>query len=269
MKKIFTFIVLALSVVSCSKESNPETNTYVETSVKKNTNSFTDGYYGQMHNDILDIYYANYDYSNDDIELMENAVEEYLTTYSSSVSLTDLKQSNPSLYNYSQKLYNTKGNVEKIKLLFQEIHNDGLSTKDAFDYSIQLIQIFEDYEGDITAFNVNLNLFKEKIVKDKSLEINLKEDLLRAVEIAEYSHMYWYEILNINSLNEQNDSTYSTMNKRKRIAVIAGGDVAGALTGIQSGLVNYASLVFGPWGGAAALAGTAAVGSLNAAGILR
>jgi len=55
----------------------------------------------------------------------------------------------------------------------------------------------------------------------------------------------------------------------RRIAVIAGGDVAGALTGIQSGLVGYASLVFGPWGGAIAMAGTAAIGSLNAARVLR
>lgn len=81
--------------------------------------------------------------------------------------------------------------------------------------------------------------------------------------------MYWYEIVNINTLAKANSLYTANRVDTRRIAVIAWGDVAGALTGIQSGLVGYASLVFGPWGGAIAMAGTAAIGSLNAARVLR
>ncbi len=149
------------------------------------------------------------------------------------------------------------------------MYDDGLSSKVSYDYSIELIEIFEQYEGDVDAFKSNINLYRDKVSQDNLIDSELKQNLLRAINIAEYSHMYWYEIVNINSLAKANSFYSANKVDTRKIVVIAGGDVAGALTGIQSGLVGYASLVFGPWGGAIAMAGTAAIGSLNAARVLR
>lgn len=95
------------------------------------------------------------------------------------------------------------------------------------------------------------------------MDAELKLNLNYAIDIAEYSHKYWYEIKVI-ELPE-----YSAKGWSQKVAIIAGGDTAGALTGIQTGLVGYASLVFPGWGGVVALGATAAIGSLNAARILR
>jgi hypothetical protein len=38
-------------------------------------------------------------------------------------------------------------------------------------------------------------------------------------------------------------------------------DAVGAMTGVQTGLVGYATMFAGPWGGAAALIGSAALSS--------
>lgn len=269
MKKIMMLMTFFLGITSCSTDSQSEINTDADKSVKMSSSSAAGLNYGQMHNDILEIYYEDYDYANSDLDLMEGAVEEYLIESSSPITFNDVKLLNPNLQSYSQQLYRTEGNVSEIKDLFQKMYDDGLSSKVSYDYSIELIEIFEQYEGDVDAFKSNINLYRDKVSQDNLIDSELKQNLLRAINIAEYSHMYWYEIVNINSLAKANSFYSANKVDTRKIVVIAGGDVAGALTGIQSGLVGYASLVFGPWGGAIAMAGTAAIGSLNAARVLR
>lgn len=269
MKKMLSIMVLFIGVISCTTENDVDTNQ--DSSDQKGFKS-TGINYGKMHNDILEIYYADYDYNSSDILLMENSVEEYLLENESPVTFNEVKSSNAELYHYSQKLYTTEGNVNEIKNLFKEINEEGLSSQKSYDYSLELLEIFELYEGDVSAFTDKLDLYRTKVNTDSSIDENLKNNLLNAVAIAEYSHMYWYEIVGIDANLDSNSTSTAYYGKKvdtRRIAVIAGGDVAGALTGIQSGLVGYASLVFGPWGGAIAMAGTAAVGSLNAARVLR
>lgn len=270
MKKVLSIIMLFIGITSCTTENDIGTNQ--EGQRQKDLKSRDGINYGEMHNDILEIYYADYDYNSNDVSLMENAVEEYLIENESTVTFNDVKSSNSVLYYYSQKLYATAGKVNDIKNLFKEINEEGLSTQKAYDYSLELLEIFELYEGDVVTFTEKLNIYRIKVNSDSSIDGNLKNNLLKAVEIGEYSHMYWYEIVGIDAnldSNSANAANYGGKVDTRRIAVIAGGDVAGALTGIQSGLVGYASLVFGPWGGAIAMAGTAAVGSLNAARVLR
>lgn len=270
MKKVLSIMMLFIGVTSCTTENDVHKNQ--DGQDQKDLKARDGVNYGQMHNDILEIYYEDYDYNSSDISLMENAVEEYLVENESPVTFNDVKSSNAALYHYSQKLYTTEGNVSEIKNLFKEINEEGLSSQKSYEYSLELLDIFELYEGDVVAFNDKLNLYRTKVNTDGSIDGDLKSNLLNAVEIAEYSHMYWYEIVGIDANLDSysaNAAYYGRKVDTRRIAVIAGGDVAGALTGIQSGLVGYASLVFGPWGGAIAMAGTAAVGSLNAARVLR
>lgn len=264
MKKILLLFTVVSGFWSCSNEFNS-----AENEKKSNENvgmklSLEDLNVGQMHNDILDIYYATNDYNSDDITVMEGAVDQYFeNNFPETVSFSTIKDLNPNLYRYSVRLNNAQGNVAEIKNLFRDIHQDGLSSTMAYNYSLELVEIFEEYEGDIPNFKDKIVDYRAKVNNDSTLDTELKLNLNYAIDIAEYSHKYWYEIKEIEL------PQYGAKGWTQKVAIIAGGDTAGALTGIQTGLVGYASLVFPGWGGVVALAATAAIGSLNAARILR
>lgn len=95
MKKVLSIMMLFIGVTSCTTENDVHTNQDGQDQKDLKARDFVN--YGQMHNDILEIYYEDYDYNSSDISLMENAVEEYLVENESPVTFNDVKSSNAAL----------------------------------------------------------------------------------------------------------------------------------------------------------------------------
>lgn len=97
MKKMMMLMTFFLGIISCFSDSQSEVNTDADKSAKMSSSSVAGLNYGQMHNDILEIYYEDYDYATNDLVLMEGAVEEYLIESSSPITFNDVKLLNPNL----------------------------------------------------------------------------------------------------------------------------------------------------------------------------
>jgi len=96
-------------------------------------------------------------------------------------------------------------------------------------------------EGDIISFELETSRYRNKVNSDSIIDNQLFMWLNYTIDIAEYFHKYWYEIKRINI---PNDSNYLAKGWQQKFVTIAAGDVAGALTGIQSGLVATATVFF-------------------------
>jgi hypothetical protein len=140
------------------------------------------------------------------------------------------------------------------------MREDEISSYEQHFNSKNLMNLLKQYEGNPELFNENIVIFENNILNNNQLDSTFKEELLYAISIAKNSHYYWHE-------DDTNGQARMAM-ARGRGVMIAGADTAGALAGIQSGAVAAASF-FGPWGGFAALVGSAAISSMMAGGILR
>ncbi|MEY4835634.1 MAG: hypothetical protein RI980_1749 [Bacteroidota bacterium] len=263
MKKIVVILVFFISCIylSCTNYNEGNSNDNL-----KSLNLDA----GKVHNDMLNKYKKvkrSKKVSNsisrtksEEFDDMISVVDSELLALGSTVSYSQILNQNPNLKLKLLEIIETEANIDQINAIFDQMHEDEISTFEQNYNSKNLMNLMKQYEGNPLLFNQNILIFENNILNNNLLDSTFKEELLFSISIAKSSHYYWYE----DSINNEN---LSSLEARRGVA-IAGADTAGALAGIQSGAVAAASF-FGPWGSFAALVGSAAISSMMASGIIK
>lgn len=248
--KISLLSLLFISI-SCEKEmirNNIDSNEVenIDINLGLSHNEILSAYFSQIDNDNIDTY--SFD-KNINIEKVLLTIDEYLIKQGSNIGFSDLYYSNDNIQNSLNKLFDAGTNIDEIKNIIIEENN---SNEFLLEQSIKLLNIMELHEGSPAIYGY-LNKFKDEILNLQELTLNEKNDLIIAIEIAQYSHEYWY------SQENYGVTTYS------RGKHIAGADAGGALLMLTSGAVSWGSMFGGPWGGIGVYLGGAAAASIIAA----
>lgn len=244
MKKIFITLVIligaTIALQSCKKKEE-----------LINNQEFNYSKAGKMHNKILDYYYtSNINKKVESFEERIDQIDNYLSQTIDQVKPGTFRKIIDENSTLKERMYSiTENNNLNMKLLVQEmLKNDEISIN-LFMYLNEITAIYEQNMFDFDNIIDNLNLLHSRMKNDDSLNQNEKNKLEAVIQISISSAEYWNSPKNRKFLTQK---TLSLPWYEK--------DVAGALAGISSGLVLYANSI-GPWGGAAALIGSAALGS--------
>lgn len=206
---------------------------------------------GDAHNAMIDRYYENYENVNnpESFDFIVSIIDDELTEMGASVTFGEILDEYFQIRTDLEELISYGQDIEEIYAFFDRLRDEEISTSDQHFYSIKLLKIHEDYEGNVELFNSKLDEYESEISENVELSSSFKENFLDAASVSRASHYYWYE---------ENMS-------RGHGGFIAGADAAGAVAVIQTGAVATGSLVGGPWGGFAVLVGGAALSSIMAA----
>ncbi len=244
MKKVFITLGILISAIivlqSCKKENEI-----------LNEQKFNYSKAGDIHNKILDYYYtSNTNKKVENFEERLDQIDKYLSQTISQVKPGTFRKIIDENKKLKDRMYSiTENNNLNMKVFIQEmLKNDEISLN-LYVYLNDMANIYEQNKFDFVNIIEGLNILYSKMKNDDSLNQDEKDKLEGVITISISSAEYWSSPSNKKFLTQK---TLSLPWYEK--------DVAGALAGISSGLVLYANSI-GPWGGAAALIGSAALGS--------
>lgn len=237
MKK-FIVILSLFFLASCSEENKIE---------KKFINPFEDS--GKMHNEILDIFYSkNQVNSKASITEKIKIIDEYFITEKGyKFSFSEIINSKSNLSSYFETLNSCSFNYEDGYSLLNKLKENSEITINEFNFANNLLMTMEKNSSNSNSIIFKINELEESILNNTNYGSEEQEKFLNVLAITRHSIEYW------------NNNSSKTNSKGMPWYVK---DSVGAMTGMSTGLVGYATLLAGPIGGSLALIGSAAFSSM-------
>ncbi|MDI3527522.1 MAG: hypothetical protein PWR03_1705 [Tenuifilum sp.] len=237
MRKIIVILSLFF-LASCSEENKIE---------KKFVNPFEDS--GKMHNEILDIFYSkNQVNSKASITEKIKIIDEYFINEKGyKFSFSEIINSKSNLSSYFETLNSCSFNYEDGYNLLNELKENSEISINEFNFANNLLMLMEKNSSNSNSIILNINELEENILNNTNYSSEEQEKFLNVLAITKYSIEYW------------NNNSSKTNSKGMPWYVK---DSVGAMTGMSTGLVGYATLLAGPIGGSLALIGSAAFSSM-------
>jgi len=248
MKKVFLFLVLTsigFSIIffSCKKDQPNLGNEDNETiAIEK---------YGEIHNEVLDLYYKKVGLKG--TQSLDEKIK-YIDECLSQV-VDDIEEGSfASIVNSNQ--FNVRSNIELISnsendfetgsIIINELYDNNQITENEREYYYTILNTYEIYSSNLATLKVKLQEIENTILFDELITQFEKNNLLKVTSISISSVEYW-------ELDTKNLTTKAS------IPSWIAKDCVGAVTSVQTGLTGYATILFGPVGGAITTLGAAAV----------
>lgn len=178
-----------------------------------------------------------------------NEIDKYLSEVVDDVDLGDFSQmlmDNKKQFAYLKQISSNSNDIETGKEIISELKLTGEISPNLYSYFNQVLNAYEVHAFDFSKLINEVEKIGQKLNNDDDLTEEERGSLSNVITITLASIEYW----------ENQDSLKITTGLPWYVK-----DAVGAMTGVQTGLVGYSSLVFGPVGGAVALVGSAALSS--------
>lgn len=239
------FLIGVAVFVSCGKDTITQE---IENPVQLDNKE-----YGSFHNEILSQFYAKKHTKktlsfDEKIELIDS----YLATVVDSINPGDFTQivnNQLSQKDYLLQISTTQSDIQTGYDIINSMSNSNQISDAEFNYFNSIIRAYEDYPFQFDALYAKIVEIEEQIANDNSISDTEKYNLISVIIITKSSIQYWSGEENLKKVSKKNSIPWYAR------------DAVGAMTGVQTGLVGYATMLAGPWGGAAALIGSAALSS--------
>lgn len=236
MKKILVISVLFL-VMGCEKEIP-----------KKDVVTNPNDVYGVMHNEILELYYSkNNMMKSVSVDEKMKIVDEYLIKKGYSFTFSKLVTPNSSYKKTANLLNNYEMGFSDTYDLLETIYTAQEISFNEYSFSKDLLQVMQDNVGNSDKVLYYIRELEQSIVSNKNYSSEEVNKFYLVLSITKHSIEYWKSV-EIGA-NSKGMPWYVK-------------DSVGAMTGMSTGLVGYATLLGGPIGGSLALLGSAALSSM-------
>lgn len=235
--KFCLILGFGILMMSCSKLNEPLQNDVPSSTVLVSN-------IGQMHNDMLEIYYAQDDDSRNTNGLQQkiDIVDAYFIQQNISPSFSVFIDSIPELYNFLALVDSSNLTLAQYAAMFEEYRIEGWSTELELEYQLEVIERIAQ-NADIDLVIDGIEEVKQMVMIDQLLDEAIKSRMIDALDISLYSLDYW---------NTQ----------EKRLPWYAR-DMMGAIFAWNSGMAAVGAAVGGGAPGAAAvMVGCAAISSM-------
>ena len=243
---LFIMLVGVVSIVACDKEDLKAEST-------ENNQEISFENFGKYHNEILDKFYkakrkkSTFTF-NEKVELIDT----YLASVVDSINegeFTTILNNQQKQKEYLQRIENTDSDIITGREIINNLIDDNQISNLEYNYFNSIINAYETYPFLFTELLLELNNIEEQVLNNENISNKEKKNLLSVLDISKASVKYW-----------SNEDNLKNAKSTKEIPWYAK-DAVGAMTGVQTGLVGYATALAGPWGGGAALLGCAALAS--------
>jgi hypothetical protein len=154
----------------------------------------------------------------------------------------------PGLKEYMTRINDERIDAKSSYLFIDELFSNNEITLNEKLYFYKIADAYENYLFDFENLKHEIENVKTSVINDQNLTEDEIYNLKSVLNIVISSVEFW----------GQNQGYL----KNSKGLPWYEADFFGAMAGVQSGLVGWATSVGGPWGGAAALVGTVAVGSM-------
>ena len=240
MKNINKFCLilgLLFTILSCSKTNEQLQEDRPITSLSLRN-------LGEMHNDMLEIYYSH-DVNSKSANSLKQKIEivdSYFLQQNISPSFSDLLDSIPEMYDFLALVDSSNLTLAQYAALFEEFRVEGWSTEKELEYQLEVIERIAQ-GADIDMVIDGIVDVKQMVMVDQLIDEAIKSRMIDALDISLYSLDYW---------NTQ----------EKRLPWYAR-DMMGAVFAWNSGMAAVGAAVGGGAPGAAAvMVGCAAISSM-------
>ena len=233
--------------MSCEK-NNIDKNDLGTTSKKIDYKNF-----GKYHNQILDKFYSEKQNKstlslNDKVELIDS----YLANVVDSINLGDFSTIINNQLGQKQLLYKITNTNSDISTGYEVVNimlkNNEISNA-VYTYFNAIISAYEEFPFQFSDLLLKIEQIETQVINDNVISEKERNNILTVIIITKSSIEYWSNNKNLKRGKSAKGLPWYTK------------DAVGAMTGVQTGLVGYATAIAGPWGGAAALIGSAALSS--------
>jgi len=244
MRKLLFLGMSTLFVfAACQKESFDKQIENQSTVVLSNSLSEWDA--GEEHNSILDAYYA--EHSVGDGTLLSTRIQfvhDYIQSVDSEASFNNFLDSNAQLIVCYNWIDNAEPSISYAQQFIDSLYNNNVMSYNVHANNSSLLQILEDVSN-LSGTLSSINTLMGSIAQDNNLTTSEKELLKGVCQVAKASLEYW---------TEESFKTQASVPWYVK-------DTMAAMAATQTGMVAYATVATGGWGGLAVLVGSAAVGS--------
>lgn len=207
--------------------------------------------YGEIHNLVLSSFYK--DVSGKDIVSFDeklNLIDQFLSENLIEVEVgffKDFVNNNFELKSLMEIVENPSNSDSETALtIIDDFFFEGKIGLNEKSLLTTMVYYYEEFPFNFSALKIAISDLEIITMEDPNISIEEKEKLSKIFSITKSSIEFWEEFEGF------------LPDKTRRWYVR---DLTGAATAIYSGAVGYASIAFGPWGGAAVLIGVAAFNS--------
>jgi len=244
MKKYIVIFVLLISMILINLNSCKKNEEIANNAIE---HPLDISKYGEIHNEVLGMFYKN-GHSKSTLSFQEkvNLIDKYLAQVVEGIDegmFTSIVNSNQlGIKTYLEQISNSESDIQTGYYIINDIYEKEQITENEKIYCTSIISAYEEYPFDFPELLNKLYEIEQDILADASLSLSEKKNLQKVFSITVASIEFWEEAPLI--LPNKGIPWYVK-------------DCTGAIAGVQTGLVGYATTLFGPWGGAAALLGSA------------
>lgn len=247
MKKVFLFLLLttigsSTIFFSCKKDQPNAENVPNELiAIEK---------YGEIHNEVLDLYYKKVGLKgtqslDEKIKYIDECLSQVVDDIEEG-SFTVIVNSNQfNVKTNIELISNSENDIETGNLIINELYANNQITENERDYYFTILGTYEIYSSNLANLKNQLQEIENTILLDEFISQTERNNLLKVMSISISSVEYW-------EIDTKNLTT-------KAIPSWIAKDCVGAVTSVQTGLTGYATLLFGPAGGAITTLGAAAI----------
>jgi len=209
--------------------------------------------FGKYHNQILDKFYSVKQNKstlsfNDKVEMIDSYLSNVVDSIKSG-DFTTIIDNQLGQKQFLEEITNTSSDISTGYEIINVMAENNEISNAVYTYFNSIISAYEEFPFQFSDLLLKIDDIENQIINDNVISEKERNDLLTVIIVTKSSVEYWSDSKNL----KRGKSTKSLPWYAK--------DAVGAMTGVQTGLVGYATAIAGPWGGAAALIGSAALSS--------
>ncbi|PID88215.1 MAG: hypothetical protein CSB06_01910 [Bacteroidia bacterium] len=209
--------------------------------------------FGKYHNQILDKFYSvKRNKSTLSLDDKVEIIDSYLSNVVDSIKPGSFKKiinNQLEQKQFLQEIANTSSDISTGYDVINVMAENNEISNAAYTYFNAIIKAYEEFPFQFSNLLLKIDEIEGQVINDDAISEKEKNNILTVITVTKSSIEYWSDRKNF----KKGKLTKSLPWYAK--------DAIGAMTGVQTGLVDYAILIAGPWGAAAALIGSAALSS--------